>query len=98
MAKVTSKLQVTVPAAVAEKYAIRPGDEIDWIPAGDGIRVVKRSASKSKDDAQARAGRLRQFDLATRRQSARNRNAPAVTGQGGRGWTREDLYRRGRAR
>ena len=40
MAKVTSKLQVTVPKALAEKYAIRPGDEIAWEAAGDVIRVV----------------------------------------------------------
>ena len=37
MAKVTSKLQVTVPKAIAEQYSIRPGDEIDWAPAGDVI-------------------------------------------------------------
>jgi len=40
MAKVTSKLQVTVPKALAERYAIRPGDEIAWEAAGDVIRVV----------------------------------------------------------
>ena len=34
MAKVTSKLQVTVPKAIADHYGIRPGDEIQWIPAG----------------------------------------------------------------
>ena len=28
MAKVTSKLQVTVPKALAERYGIRPGDDI----------------------------------------------------------------------
>ena len=42
MAKVTSKLQVTVPKALAERYAIRPGDEIAWEAAGDVIRVVTR--------------------------------------------------------
>ena len=40
MAKVTSKLQVTIPKALAERYGIRPGDEIDWEPAGQFIRVV----------------------------------------------------------
>ena len=29
MAKVTSKYQVTLPRAIAEKYKIRPGDDID---------------------------------------------------------------------
>jgi AbrB family looped-hinge helix DNA binding protein len=42
MSRVTSKLQVTVPKAIAERYGIRPGDEIDWVPAGDAIRVVPR--------------------------------------------------------
>jgi AbrB family looped-hinge helix DNA binding protein len=34
MPKVTSKLQLTVPKAIAEQYGIRPGDELEWIPAG----------------------------------------------------------------
>ncbi len=49
MAKVTSKYQVTVPRKIAEQYNIRPGDDIDWVPAGDAIRVMssrkKRRAS-----------------------------------------------------
>ena len=40
MAKVTSKYQVTVPRKIAEEYHIRPGDEIDWVPAGEAIRVI----------------------------------------------------------
>jgi len=40
MAKVTSKLQLTVPKAIADRYGIKPGDELEWIPAGDVIRVV----------------------------------------------------------
>ncbi len=28
----TSKLQVTIPKAVAEQFGIRPGDKIDWVP------------------------------------------------------------------
>jgi len=99
MAKVTSKLQVTVPVAIAEEYSIRPGDELEWIPAGDGIRVVKRSPSNDRQsEAEERAERLRQFDQATRRQGARNRTAPSRPNKGGRGWTREDLYRRGGSR
>ena len=38
MSKVTSKLQLTVPKAIADKYGIRPGDELDWVAAGDSIR------------------------------------------------------------
>jgi AbrB family looped-hinge helix DNA binding protein len=46
MAKVTSKRQVTVPKAIAEQYGIRPGDEIEWLPAGDAIRVVPMSSPR----------------------------------------------------
>jgi AbrB family looped-hinge helix DNA binding protein len=31
MAKVTSKLQVTIPKAIADRYRIRPGDEIEFV-------------------------------------------------------------------
>jgi bifunctional DNA-binding transcriptional regulator/antitoxin component of YhaV-PrlF toxin-antitoxin module len=46
MPKVTSKLQLTVPEAIADQYRIRPGDELEWLPAGDSIRVelVRRKA------------------------------------------------------
>ena len=96
MAKVTSKYQVTVPKAVADEYAIKPGDEIDWIPAGDAIRVVKRVAAKRKPGAVV-AGRLRLFDEATARQRKRDKGAEPSDAGPGRGWTREDLYRRGRS-
>ena len=96
MAKVTSKYQVTVPRAVADEFAIKPGDEIDWIPAGDAIRVVKRIPAKPKQGP-ASAARLRLFDEASERQRLRDQQQkPAAAGQG-RGWSREDLYRRGRS-
>ena len=40
MSKVTSRFQVTMPKKIADRYAIRPGDEIDWVAAGDVIRVI----------------------------------------------------------
>jgi AbrB family looped-hinge helix DNA binding protein len=40
MAKVTYKYQVTVPRIIAERYNIRPGDEIDWVAEGEVIRVI----------------------------------------------------------
>lgn len=92
----TSKLQVTVPKAIADKFAIRPGDEIDWIPAGDAIRVVKRKSAKRTQAGQSVAARLRQFDQATQRQAQRNKRVPPGP-SGDRGWSREDLYRRGRS-
>ena len=99
MARVTSKLQVTVPRAIADQFSIRPGDEIDWIPAGDGIRVIKRLPARRKAAATSLAARLRLFDQATQRQARRNQLSPETAGgPGDRGWTREDLYSRGRAR
>ncbi len=73
MARVTSKLQVTVPKAIAEKYGIRPGDEIEWVPAGDVIRVVRPSANALSDD---RETRLHLFDQATKRHAKRRPQAP----------------------
>jgi bifunctional DNA-binding transcriptional regulator/antitoxin component of YhaV-PrlF toxin-antitoxin module len=93
MAKVTSKLQVTLPKALAERYAIAPGDEISWEAAGDAIRVVP--ARRSRVDPGAR---LKLFDQATARQRERERGARAVARPAKRGWTREDLYDRGRPR
>jgi AbrB family looped-hinge helix DNA binding protein len=99
MAKVTSKLQVTVPKTIAEQYGIRPGDDIEWLPAGDAVRVCKtapRSRSRATNEI---ARRLELFDLATLRQEARQakpkRRPPSLRD---RGWRREDLYGRGGAR
>ena len=94
MAKVTSKLQVTVPKALAERYAIRPGDEITWEAAGDVIRVVPHGRATAANGAT----RLRLFDKASDRQRRRNRSSGTVRPATGRGWTREGLYERGRAR
>jgi len=94
MAKITSKYQVTVPKTIAEQYNLRPGDEIDWQPAGEVIRVIPGGKQLPKDD---RESRLRLFDQSTERQHKRSsaRKTPKATE---RGWTREDLYRRGRSR
>ncbi len=92
MSKVTSKLQVTLPKTIADQFAIRPGDEILWEPAGDVIRVVPPGAAPAALD---REQRLRIFDAATSRQAERqvgSHQHPAAGG--GRGWTREELYQR----
>jgi bifunctional DNA-binding transcriptional regulator/antitoxin component of YhaV-PrlF toxin-antitoxin module len=91
--KVTSKLQVTVPKAIAAQYRIKPGDEIVWVPAGESIRVHTRKATPAKRGANMR---VRLFDEASDRQRARNKAAVASSGK--RGWAREDLYGRGRPR
>jgi AbrB family looped-hinge helix DNA binding protein len=97
MSKVTRKLEVTLPKAVAKQLGINPGDEIDWEVAGAELRLIpagKRRRTKSSVQA-----RLRLFDQATRRHQTRSsRIAPALleTAKYGRGWTREDLYTRER--
>ena len=94
MAKVTSKLQVTVPKAIADRFRIRPGDEIEWRPEGNAIRVLTRADRAASLDC---AARLRSFDEATARQEPRNRAAGRPR-RAGRGWTREELYDRAQPR
>jgi AbrB family looped-hinge helix DNA binding protein len=96
MAKVTSKLQVTVPKAIAAQYGIRPGDEIEWVPAGDAIRVVP--AGRGAVGATDLQSRLKLFDAATERQRLRQSKRPRRPARGDRGWKREDLYDRARPR
>lgn len=93
MAKVTSKYQATVPRKIADEYHIRPGDDIDWVPAGEVIRVIP--SSKQAAD-QGRESQLRLFDQATERH--RKRPSARAARPRGRGWRREDLYRPGRSR
>ncbi len=64
MAKVTSKYQVTVPRKIAEQYGIRPGDDIDWVAAGEVIRVIPPAKQLVYE---SRESRLHLFDLATER-------------------------------
>jgi AbrB family looped-hinge helix DNA binding protein len=87
MARLTSKYQLTLPKAVAERAGLRPGDEVDCEPAGEIIRVrsKKRTASRSVTD------RLVLFDLATERQRHREDLLTPV-GATERGWTRDELY------
>ncbi len=82
MSKVTSKLQVTVPKALAERYGIRPGDDIRFEGTGEIIRVVPANVD----------ARLHLFDAATERQ--RKREECRRTGSAG---SREELYERGPA-
>lgn len=95
MSKITSKLQVTIPKALAERYGIRPGDEVEFQAAGAFIRLVPSRARRPPLD---QAERLRLFDEATARQAERearmNLPYPAPESQE-RGWAREELYERG---
>jgi bifunctional DNA-binding transcriptional regulator/antitoxin component of YhaV-PrlF toxin-antitoxin module len=97
MPKVTSKLQLTVPKAIADQYGIRPGDELQWIPAGESIRVeLVRRRAKSGLELTAEE-RLALFDESTKRldklqaKELKENQGRRITREN-RGWTREDLY------
>lgn len=93
MAKVTSKLQVTIPKALAAEYGIEAGDDIEWSASGDAIRL-----SRAKKREWNVKERLRLFDQATLRQRAREKQMKLPRRAADRGWTREELYDRGRPR
>lgn len=93
MSKVTSKLQVTIPKALASRYGIRPGDDIRFEASEEIIRVVP-SRTDTPSGILDRETRLRLFDAATDRQ--RKREAERQLRRANeRGWTREELYERG---
>jgi AbrB family looped-hinge helix DNA binding protein len=105
MAKVTSKLQVTLPKRIADAYGIAPGDDIEFVEAGDSIRIVLKGARQTMELSTAE--RLRLFDEATERQRLRDeawRKSRSASGTApsaespDRGWTREELYVRGKPR
>lgn len=89
----TTKLQVTVPKALADRYGIAPGAEVEWQPAGDAIRMVPMRGRRADDPAL----RVRLFDQATERQRRRDK-ARRWGATKDRGWTRDELYSRGRPR
>jgi len=105
MVKVTSKLQLTVPKAIADQYGIRPGDNLDWVPAGDAIRVVRSKLNGRQ--GRTIEERLMLFRAMLERQRRRERHPEKVEEpldrpwkphEIERGWRREDLYTRGRTR
>jgi len=94
MSKVTSKLQVTIPKGLAEKHRIRPGDEIHWSSAGDGIRIEIGPSERPLSIEE----RMKLFDESVRRQRRRQAGKKYPKNPPDRGWKREDLYVRGRPR
>ena len=108
----TSKLQVTLPKAIADRYGVKAGADIVFEPAGDSIRVlVAREPGLSAFEGMPLSDKQGLFDAASRRQEARDRkyrlaavsakrrSAKAVQpAAADRGWTREDLYDRASAR
>lgn len=94
MSKITSKLQLTLPKALAEQFHLVPGDEVTWQAAGEALRLVP---SKGSNRPPHPAVRLKLFDAATERQDVRNKKRRRAR-ESGRGWSREELYDRGLSR
>ena len=88
----TSKLQLTVPKAIADEYGIRPGDELQWIAAGETIRVIPAGKNNLSQRERTVEERLDLFDRATQRQKRRQAKADKVVSPTVRGWKREELY------
>ena len=93
----TSKLQLTVPKAIADQYGIRPGDELEWIPAGESIRVeLVRRKAKSGNELTVEE-KLALFEESMKRldklqaKELKENQGRRITREN-RGWTREDLY------
>jgi AbrB family looped-hinge helix DNA binding protein len=97
MAKVTSKLQVTIPKRIADQYGIVPGDEVEFSPAGESIRLAP--ARQPARFSLSLEERLRMFDEDTAWQREREKTmAIPADPAAERGWRREDLYTRGKPR
>ena len=94
MTRVTRKFQITLPKRLVDALGISVGDEVELVAAGNAIRIVPANSVRSGLSTRER---LRLFDEATQRTrtSRHGKKFPAKTD---RGWTREELYDRGRAR
>ncbi len=114
MSKVTSKLQVTLPKAIADRYGVAPGADLVFEPAGESIRVlVAREPGLASSYGLSLEDKQALLDAVSRRQANRNRryrlgpgavkrrragDAAGASASDVRGWTREALYDRGRTR
>jgi len=85
VSKVTSKYQVSIPKALADRLGVRPGDDVEWEVAGDEFRVRPARAEKPLSVEE----RLKMFDETTKRVAAYQKRRRL---KGSRDWTREDLY------
>ena len=92
MSKVTGKYQITLPKAVVEQCGIRVGEELAVYAVGEHIHMHKATQTLTL----SRKERLAHFDLATERQARRKTQQHSAGDD--RGWTRDELYTRGRTR
>jgi bifunctional DNA-binding transcriptional regulator/antitoxin component of YhaV-PrlF toxin-antitoxin module len=83
---VTSKNQVSIPKAIAERHAICPGTELEFVSLGDAIRVTKKTGRQQRLSSE---DRLKMFDQIWQRIRSSRTKAKQPKD---RGWSREDLY------
>ena len=95
MKRVTGKFQITLPKRLVDTFGIRVGDEVEVVASGESISIIP---ARTLTPVLSAEERLRHFDQATRRQEARQSSAPPRGPEKDRGWTREELYGRGRPR
>lgn len=99
MTRVTGKFQITLPKRLVDTFGIRVGDEVEVVASGESISIIP---ARTLTPVLSAEERLRHFDQATRRQEARQESRQSSAQPRGpekdRGWTREELYGRGRPR
>jgi AbrB family looped-hinge helix DNA binding protein len=91
MSKVTSKLQLTVPKVIADRYGIRPGDELEWMAAGESIRIELGRSPSTAVQQLTPEEKLELFDRGSERlnklqKEKMKRAGTAETAVNGRGW------------
>lgn len=111
--KLTSKGQTTIPQAVRDALRVGPGDELAYAIEVGRVILTKASTRGLEDpfatfsewasDNDTRAyriapDRLKNFEAATRRQRAREKDLKLESSTKDRGWKRADLYDRDRNR
>ena len=96
------------PSSSPTSMASRPGDQLEWVAAGDAIRVFPANSRRSRASLRRVEERLKLFRQMLERQRQRQleahppkaeayRERPSKPHEIARGWRREDLYTRGRS-
>jgi AbrB family looped-hinge helix DNA binding protein len=52
--RVTIKGQVTIPKHIRERLGIRPGSQVEFVPAEDGVRLVAVNENLSREEESRR--------------------------------------------
>lgn len=93
----TAKLQLTLPKRIADQFGIKPGDEVEFVPAGDVIHLVPPDRQLTPQLSLEERKRLFESSTKWLQEYAKQLPLPAEPPEK-RDWTREDLYVRGKPR